>query len=101
MFYLIGCPDIRSQLQFFAETGGWCVTAGLDAARAKQALKAIDVEIDRIRQNEVQDDYDRNEQSLHFAARSISLWHSMQVRTNGWLRSRGLRMSCPHTVQTP
>ena len=42
--------DIRSQLQFFAETGGWCVTAGLDAARAKQALKAIDIEIDRIRQ---------------------------------------------------
>ena len=42
--------DIRSQLQFFAETGGWCVTAGLDAARTKQALKAIDTEIDRIRQ---------------------------------------------------
>ena len=42
--------DIRSQLQFFAETGDWGVTAGLDAARVQQALKAIDIEIDRIRQ---------------------------------------------------
>ena len=40
--------DIRSQLQFFSETGGWCVTAGLDAARADKALKVIDGELDRI-----------------------------------------------------
>ncbi len=40
--------DIRSQLQFFAETGGWCVTAGLDSARVDKALKTIDAELDRI-----------------------------------------------------
>ena len=42
--------DIRSQLQFFAEAGGWCVMAGLDTARAGKALAVIDAEIDRIRQ---------------------------------------------------
>ena len=42
--------DIRSQLQLFSDVGGWCVTAGLDAARTGQALKAIETEIDRIRQ---------------------------------------------------
>ncbi len=42
--------DIRSQLQFFSDAGGWCVTAGLDASRAAKAVKAIEVEIDRIRQ---------------------------------------------------
>ena len=40
--------DIRSQIQFFDETGGWCVTAGLDSSRAEKALTAIDVELDRI-----------------------------------------------------
>ena len=49
------------------------------------------------------DDAERYEERLPHQQRffSISLWHSMQVRTNGWLRSRGLRMSWPHTVQTP
>lgn len=42
--------DIHSQAQFFSEIGGWCITAGLDANRTKQALTAIDGEIDRIRQ---------------------------------------------------
>ena len=42
--------DIRSQLQLFADVGGWCVTAGLDAMRTSMALRAIDAEIDRIRQ---------------------------------------------------
>ena len=42
--------DIRSQLQFFAETGGWCVMAGLDTARADKALAVIEADIDRIRQ---------------------------------------------------
>ena len=40
--------DIRSQLQFFADTGGWCVTAGLDSDHAAKALAAIDAELDRI-----------------------------------------------------
>ena len=56
---------------------------------------------DGIRQNEVRDGREEDEETLHFVPRSIALWHSMHVRTNGWLRRRGLRMSCPHDVHTP
>lgn len=42
--------DIRSNLQFFGDVGGWTINAGLDGARIPQAVKAIDVELDRIRQ---------------------------------------------------
>jgi predicted Zn-dependent peptidase len=42
--------DIRSNLQFFGDVGGWTVNAGLDGARVGQAVKAIDVELDKIRQ---------------------------------------------------
>jgi predicted Zn-dependent peptidase len=42
--------DIRSNLQFFGNVGGWTVNAGLDGARVGQAVKAIDVELDKIRQ---------------------------------------------------
>ena len=41
--------DIRSQLQFFDDVGGWAVTAGLDSARAQQALETIESEFARIR----------------------------------------------------
>jgi len=41
--------DIRSQLQFFDDAGGWVVTAGLDTSRVGAALAAIDRELDRIR----------------------------------------------------
>ena len=41
--------DIRSQLQFFEETGGWAVTAGLATDRVPQALAAIEREFARIR----------------------------------------------------
>ena len=56
---------------------------------------------DRIDDGEVRRDDERNQGALHFAPRSISLWHSMHVRTNGWFSRRGLRMSWPQTVQTP
>jgi predicted Zn-dependent peptidase len=41
--------DIRSQIQFFEETGGWVVTAGLATDRVPQALEAIEREFSRIR----------------------------------------------------
>ena len=41
--------DIRSQIQFFDETGGWAVTAGLATDRVPQAVAAIEREFDRIR----------------------------------------------------
>ena len=41
--------DIRSQLQFFDDVGGWAVTAGLDSARAQQALETIEREFARIK----------------------------------------------------
>jgi len=41
--------DIRSQLQFFEDTGGWAVTAGLATDRVPQAMAAIEREFDRIR----------------------------------------------------
>ncbi len=41
--------DIRSQLQFFEEVGGWAVTAGLATDRVPQAVSAIEREFDRIR----------------------------------------------------
>ena len=41
--------DIRSQLQFFEEVGGWAVTAGLATDRVPQAVSAIERELDRIR----------------------------------------------------
>ena len=56
---------------------------------------------DRIHEHEVRDGGEDDEEPLHFCSRSIALWHSMHVSTNGWFRSRGLRMSCPHEVQTP
>lgn len=42
--------DIRSNLQFFGDVGGWTINAGLDSSRVSQAVKAIDVELDKIRQ---------------------------------------------------
>lgn len=42
--------DIRSQLQYFDDVGGWAVTAGLNTARVKDAVAAIDRELDRIRE---------------------------------------------------
>ena len=41
--------DIRSQLQFFEDVGGWCVTAGLDTARVDLAMATIEKEFARIR----------------------------------------------------
>ena len=41
--------DIRSQLQFFEDAGGWAITAGLDTSRVDAALAAIERELDRIR----------------------------------------------------
>ena len=41
--------DIRSQIQFFEETGGWAVTAGLATDRVPQAMEAIEREFARIR----------------------------------------------------
>ncbi|MGN0847492.1 MAG: M16 family metallopeptidase [Kiritimatiellia bacterium] len=41
--------DIRSQLQFFEDVGGWVVTAGLDTARVDAALATIEREFARIR----------------------------------------------------
>ena len=41
--------DIRSQIQFFEETGGWAVTAGLATDRVPQATEAIEREFARIR----------------------------------------------------
>lgn len=42
--------DIRSNLQFFGDVGGWTVNAGIDSSRVNQAVKAIETELDRIRQ---------------------------------------------------
>ena len=41
--------DIRSQLQFFEDVGGWCVMAGLDTVRVDLAMKTIEKEFARIR----------------------------------------------------
>ncbi len=41
--------DIHSQLQLFDDVGGWAVFAGIDAGNLDRTLKAIDVELDRIR----------------------------------------------------
>ena len=41
--------DIRSQLQFFDDVGGWAVTAGLDTARVDEAVETIEREFARIR----------------------------------------------------
>ncbi len=56
---------------------------------------------DRVDQHKVGYDHERDQKTFHLRPRSISLWHSMHVRTNGWFMSRGLRISCPQTVQTP
>ena len=56
---------------------------------------------DSVDKNKVRDNREQDEEALHCTPRSIALWHSMHVSTNGWLMSRGLRMSCPHEVQTP
>ena len=42
--------DISSSFQFFAETGIWSVSAGLDGARLGETRRIIAAEIDRIRQ---------------------------------------------------
>ncbi len=41
--------DIRSQLQFFDDVGGWAVTAGLDTTRVDEAVATIEREFARIR----------------------------------------------------
>ena len=41
--------DIRSQLQFFDDVGGWAVTAGLDTGRVDEAVATIEKEFARIR----------------------------------------------------
>ena len=41
--------DISSRMQFFEDAGMWTVAAGLDAAKAKAALKTIDAELEGIR----------------------------------------------------
>ena len=41
--------DIRSQLQFFDDVGGWAVTAGLDTTRVDEAVETIEREFARIR----------------------------------------------------
>ncbi len=41
--------DIRSQLQYFEDVGGWAVTAGLDTARVDEAVTTIEREFARIR----------------------------------------------------
>lgn len=41
--------DIRSQLQYFEDVGGWAVTAGLDTARVERAVETIEKEFARIR----------------------------------------------------
>ena len=56
---------------------------------------------DSVGKNKVRNNREQDEEALHCTPRSIALWHSMHVSTNGWLMSRGLRMSCPHEVQTP
>lgn len=55
----------------------------------------------RIDENEVDDGGEDDKKPSHRSVRSMSLWHSMHVRTNGWFKRRGLRMSFPHAVQTP
>ena len=42
--------DIRSQLQYFHDVGGWAITAGLNTSRVDAAVAAIDRELDRIRE---------------------------------------------------
>jgi predicted Zn-dependent peptidase len=42
--------DIRSNLQFFGDVGGWTINAGIDSSRVSLAVKAIETELDRIRQ---------------------------------------------------
>ena len=76
---------------------------GVDKQRRLLALEARDGYLldDRVDGQQVQRGHDRDQQPLHFASRSIALWHSMHVSTNGWVRSRGLRLSCPQTVHTP
>ena len=57
---------------------------------------------DRVGEREVRDDGEDGDEPAHQTrVRSSSLWHSMQVSTNGWLTRRGLRMSWPQCVQTP
>ena len=45
--------DISSRMQFFQDAGMFTVTAGLDAAKAKDALATIDRELKRIREKPV------------------------------------------------
>ena len=45
--------DISSRMQFFQDAGMFTVTAGLDPAKAKDALATIDRELKRIRENPV------------------------------------------------
>ena len=48
---------------------------------------------DSVRQNEIRDGRKQDEEAPPCSPRSIALWHSMHVRTNGWLMRRGLRIS--------
>lgn len=45
--------DISSRMQFFQDAGMFTVTAGLDPAKAKDALATIDRELKRIREKQV------------------------------------------------
>ena len=45
--------DISSRMQFFQDAGMFTVTAGLDPAKAKDALATIDCELKRIREKPV------------------------------------------------
>ena len=45
--------DISSRMQFFQDAGMFTVTAGLDPAKAKDALDTIDRELKRIREKPV------------------------------------------------
>ena len=80
------------------------VRNNLDYARARRPRPEISTRQflgDGISKDEVRDNCKQDEEALHCFPRSIAFWHSMHVSTNGWLMSRGLRMSCPHEVQTP
>ena len=48
---------------------------------------------DSVDKNEIRDGRKQDEEAPHCSPRSIALWHSMHVRTNGWLMRRGLRIS--------
>lgn len=45
--------DISSRQQFFADTGMWTITAGVDAAKANKTIEVIDRELEKIRAKKV------------------------------------------------